>query len=392
MGDLIYDANMYDGLNTKLADLAFYKQWLPKNKDATILELCCGTGRLTIPIAKDGYNISRVDFTASMLKQAKEKASKEGVAIEFIDADIRTLDLSVKYDLIFIQFNSIHHLYKNEDLFKALKVVKNHLKEGGLFLLDCFNPNMQLIVDGEKKPKKIAAYTTKDGREVVLKQLMRYENKKNFYDLPASIDKETVHQLREYFLNYLYPANDKRAALNEAFNSLDDYTKHPHKLLRILLDAAKLIFGYGRHLPKILQAGLNAMKTFKAASNFENNLVNEAIKNEIDAPYDLVKIDALIKLLSREEIEKFIESSQSLFEILHDKVLIKKIKEVIKHLIAAMRKNENSYSQSQIKGLEIGLEMITEGDALFNRLSTEDQKNLVLVISEIERDNLDYIF
>jgi hypothetical protein len=240
-------------------------------------------------------------------------------------------------------------------------------------------------------------------REKVLKEIIegyrntishryQYENIKKTYDLPASIDEATVNQLREYFLNYMYPAHDKRVALNEAFNSLDDYTKYPQKLLKILLDAAKLIFRYGRHLPRILIAGLHAMKTFKAATNFENNLVDEAVKNEIEAPYDLVKIDALIKLLSREEIEKFIEISQSLFEILHDKVLIKKIKEVIQHLITAMRKNENSYSQSQIKGLEIGLEMITEGDALFNRLPKEDQLNLVLVISEIERDNLDYIF
>ena len=51
-----YDANIYDGLNTFLSDLQFYKKWLPKNKEAEILELCCGTGRLTIPIAKDGYN------------------------------------------------------------------------------------------------------------------------------------------------------------------------------------------------------------------------------------------------------------------------------------------------------------------------------------------------
>ena len=50
------DANIYDGLNTFLSDLQFYKKWLPKNKEAEILELCCGTGRLTIPIAKDGYN------------------------------------------------------------------------------------------------------------------------------------------------------------------------------------------------------------------------------------------------------------------------------------------------------------------------------------------------
>ena len=40
VGDLIYDANIYDGLNTFLYDLAFYKKWLPKNKDAKILELC----------------------------------------------------------------------------------------------------------------------------------------------------------------------------------------------------------------------------------------------------------------------------------------------------------------------------------------------------------------
>ena len=146
VGDLIYDANIYDGMNTSMDDLQFYKRWLPKNKDARILELCCGTGRLTLPIAKDGYDISGVDYTASMLHQAKMKAAEAGLRINFIQADIRTLDLQKKYDLIFIPFNSIHHLYENEDLFKVLHVVKNHLKDGGLFLLDCFNPNIRYIV------------------------------------------------------------------------------------------------------------------------------------------------------------------------------------------------------------------------------------------------------
>ena len=39
VGDLIYDANIYDGMNTSMDDLQFYKRWLPKNKDARILEL-----------------------------------------------------------------------------------------------------------------------------------------------------------------------------------------------------------------------------------------------------------------------------------------------------------------------------------------------------------------
>ncbi|MEO0556516.1 MAG: class I SAM-dependent methyltransferase [Bacteroidota bacterium] len=190
VGKLIYDANIYDGMNTNLADLQFYKRWLPKNKDTSILELCCGTGRLTLPIAKDGYDISGVDYTPSMLEQAKAKAIEGGLEVEFIEADIRTLDLPKKYDLIFIPFNSIHHLYDNEDLFKALNVVKNHLKDGGSFLLDCFNPNIQFIVEGEKEQKEIAAYTTSDGREVLIKQIMRYESK-------AQINRIEWH----YFIN-----------------------------------------------------------------------------------------------------------------------------------------------------------------------------------------------
>jgi hypothetical protein len=231
-----------------------------------------------------------------------------------------------------------------------------------------------------------------EGYRNTVSQRYQYQRIKDSCGLPETIDEDTVNQLRLYFLNYMYPTHDKRAELNQAFDSLEDYIKHPQKLLRILLEAAKIIFKYGRHLPKILTAGLSAMKTFKAATNFENNLVTEAIKNKIEAPYDATKIAALLKFLSREEIEKFIESSQSLFEILHDKILIKKIKEVIQHLITAMQKNTTVYSKSQIKGLEIGLEMITEGDAIFNRLTKEDQQNLVKLITDIERDHLDHIF
>lgn len=177
VGDLIYDASLYDGLNTFLSDLQFYTKWLPTNKGAKILELCCGTGRLTIPIAKEGHAICGIDNSTSMLKQAKAKAVEAGLEIEFIEADIRTLDLPEKYDLIFIPFNSIHHLYQNEDLFKVFDTVKKHLKNDGLFLLDCYNPNIHYIVEGEKGLNEIATYTTIDGRKVVIKQTMQYETK-----------------------------------------------------------------------------------------------------------------------------------------------------------------------------------------------------------------------
>jgi len=231
-----------------------------------------------------------------------------------------------------------------------------------------------------------------EGYRKTVSKRYQYQHIKDTYGLPETIDEDTVNQLREYFLSYIYPTPDKRAELNKAFDSLDDYIKHPQKLLRILLEAAKIIFKYGRHLPKILSAGLDAIKTFKAATSFENTMVDQAIKNEIKAPYNSVKIDVLLKLLSREEIEKFIESSQTLFEILHDKNLIKKIKEVIQHLVDVMQKKPKTYSQSQIKGLKIGLEMITEGDLLFNRLSEQDQQKFIKLITDIEKDTLNLIF
>jgi ubiquinone/menaquinone biosynthesis C-methylase UbiE len=57
-----------------------------------------------------------VDFTPTMLEQAKVKASEVRLSIAFIESDLRTLDLLEKYDLIFIPFNSIDHLYQNNDL------------------------------------------------------------------------------------------------------------------------------------------------------------------------------------------------------------------------------------------------------------------------------------
>lgn len=177
VGKLVYDGNIYDGMNTAIVDLPFYSRWLKKRKNGNILELCCGTGRLTIPLAQEGYNITGVDNNTSMLKQAKRKAKELKVPIRFIESDIRTLDLPEEYDIIFIPFNSIHHLYTNQDFFNVLISVKKHLKEDGYFIFDCFNPDIHYIVHAEKEEKVIAEYSTKDDRNVIVKQTMIYENK-----------------------------------------------------------------------------------------------------------------------------------------------------------------------------------------------------------------------
>ncbi len=206
VGDLIYDANIYDGLNTFLSDLQFYKNWIPKDKNAEILELCCGSGRLTVPIAKDGQKITGVDNSKSMLEQAKIKAKNEKLEICFIEADVRNLDLTNKYDLIFIPFNSIHHLYQNQDLFDTLKVVNKHLKDDGIFIFDCYNPNIQYITEAEKGKNKIAEYKTTDDRKVIIEQTMKYESKTqiNRIEWHYTINKQ-FHSIQNLDMRMYFP-------------------------------------------------------------------------------------------------------------------------------------------------------------------------------------------
>lgn len=226
------------------------------------------------------------------------------------------------------------------------------------------------------------------GYRNVVSQRYQYENLEKKYRLPEIINDKRVSQIRDYFLGYIYPDIEKRKELNAAFESLDDYIKHPKKLFRILLDSSKLLFSYGVHLPKILNTGLKALNTFKAATKFEDKLAGIARENRIIPPYEIGKINTFIRSISRKEIEDFIDSCKRLFETLHDRRLVKNLKEILSFLIKKMKEKEGSYTSNEIRGLEL----LLKGDLLFNKLSEEDQERMVEMVIKIERDALDEIY
>lgn len=230
------------------------------------------------------------------------------------------------------------------------------------------------------------------GYRKVIDERYSYDNLKQFSDLPTSFTKERIDLFKDYFLNYLYPEPLKREELDDAFESLDNYIKHPEKLFPILKDSTSLIFKYGRHLPKILRAGLKALQAFRTANRFELRLVGQAMQNKIQPPYDKEMIYKLIGALKLEEIEEFIQGSESLFDTLHDRKLVAKIKEIVIHLLEKMRKKPQVYSPVEIRGLEIGYDIIKEGDVLFEMLSKEEQELVLSFIVKVERGIIDQIF
>lgn len=123
-----------------------YDQWLtylkqtwerfrvnPKN----VLELGCGTGNITIPLANKGYNVTAVDLSEQMLERAREKAAQSGVKVDFYKQDMRSLALNNhKYDLIISCCDAFNYLTTKDDLQATMIQAYNHTNTGGLFLFD----------------------------------------------------------------------------------------------------------------------------------------------------------------------------------------------------------------------------------------------------------------
>jgi hypothetical protein len=101
------------------------------------------------------------------------------------------------------------------------------------------------------------------GYRNVIEKRYQYKTLSKKYNLPDTINENIVDDLKIYFLTYVYPDINRRSILNEAFTTLDAFIKKPEKLLNLVLDSFQLIFSHGRHLPKIFNAGLKAMKSFR---------------------------------------------------------------------------------------------------------------------------------
>ena len=121
-----------------------------------MLELACGTGRLTIPIAQSDVEIVGLDLSPSMLAHARTKAAAAEVEIQFVEGDCRSFALPRKFALIFMAFNSMQHLHDQASLAGLFGSVRKHLAPEGKFIFDVFNPKIALLArsGGERLPER----------------------------------------------------------------------------------------------------------------------------------------------------------------------------------------------------------------------------------------------
>ena len=133
--------------------------------DGKILELGCGTGRVLIPVARAGGEITGIDSSARMLAQCRARLDDEPTDVRdrvtLVKADMRALDLEIRFSLVMIPFRPLQHLVAVSDQIATLQAIHRHLEPGGRLVFDVFNPNIRYLVEDRTRERE-------DTAEVVL--------------------------------------------------------------------------------------------------------------------------------------------------------------------------------------------------------------------------------
>ncbi len=162
--DFGYVADLYDYYANSDFDIGFYKKLCEGREN--ILELMCGTGRVSIPLIKEGYPLTCVDYSEDMLNVFRSKIG-ESEKVKIICQDVCELDLEEQYDLIIIPSNSLSEIIDKEKRRQAIKNIYRHLKPNGLFFCSLYNPEYRLqIADGTIK--YLGKYNLENGRTMVV--------------------------------------------------------------------------------------------------------------------------------------------------------------------------------------------------------------------------------
>ena len=103
----------------------------------TVLDLACGTGTVSRLLATQGYSLTGVDLSESMLERARREAAQERLAIDFIRQDAADLNLGdLRFDAVISLFDSLNYILEPTRLASAFAHVHRHLNPGGSFIFD----------------------------------------------------------------------------------------------------------------------------------------------------------------------------------------------------------------------------------------------------------------
>jgi ubiquinone/menaquinone biosynthesis C-methylase UbiE len=155
-----YDLRYGHGSNV---DVAFWIALRERLGARRVLELGCGSGRVTLPLARagaaQGVTIIGLDLSSAMLDGARTKLASEPAevmaAVRLVEGDMRSFALDERFDLIFVPFNTLGHLHAIDDQIACLTTARRHLAPGGRFAAEVTQLGLDELHRGVAEPDRL---------------------------------------------------------------------------------------------------------------------------------------------------------------------------------------------------------------------------------------------
>lgn len=133
----VYDVSVADWEG----EIDFYRALVTKNDAKSVLEIACGTGRITVRLAQDGLHVVGVDLSPAMLDVARAKNSD----VRWIEGDMRSFEAGEQFDLAIIPGHSFQFMLTPADQLAALACAKKHLNAGGRLVIHLDHQDMKWL-------------------------------------------------------------------------------------------------------------------------------------------------------------------------------------------------------------------------------------------------------
>jgi SAM-dependent methyltransferase len=136
----LYDLDQRDNYT---ADIPFYLDYATQQK-GEILELGCGTGRVAVALAAEGFRITGLDLSEQMLEIFREKlTAKPELAdkITLVHGNMADFAFDRKFSMIIAPFRAFQALTDDSEINNSLVCIYEHLTDTGIFIVNVFSPN-----------------------------------------------------------------------------------------------------------------------------------------------------------------------------------------------------------------------------------------------------------
>lgn len=153
-------------------DVPFYTTFL--NNQKTLLELGCGSGRLTRLLAAQGFRVTGLDISQHMIGLAQENAPD----CSFHLADMTNFSLDKSFDAVILPYNTINLLSDKQAVRHTLTNALKHLNGGGICLTQIYIPSIDLTDGEQNRLFQFDIINTADGGKIIKEIIRSYSNKK----------------------------------------------------------------------------------------------------------------------------------------------------------------------------------------------------------------------